>query len=77
MWEKNGASSDYPFERESKGGKSNLLPGERCPGFVLALHQTKSRDMWQVVCSGGRLGLDEYCILKINKLCTYVCCNYA
>ena len=22
MWEKKGASSDYPFERESKGGKS-------------------------------------------------------
>jgi hypothetical protein len=23
-------------------------------------NQTKSRDMWQVVCGGGRLGLDEY-----------------
>src|ERR1700685_3283223 len=42
-------------------------------------NQTKSRDMWQVICGGGRLGLDEYdiyCILKINKLCRYVCCNY-
>ena len=37
--------------------------------------QTKSRDMWQMVCGGGRLEVDEYdiyYILKINMPFSYV-----
>ena len=43
-------------------------------------NQTKSRDMWQVVCGGGHLEVDEYniyWILKINTLHNYVSCHCA